>query len=233
MNDEFWINNPAILFRNNKILDIFINKSNNFNENMNATTRLIFYLTLLVYLINKNMKILIIGFSLIVAIVVLYFITRNKKEIEKEEIKEGFKNQIKEIKEKYTLPQANNPMMNVLLPEIKYDPKRPAAAPSFNPQIEQDINNNVKNNSLNELTKQNDNKNSAIDKVDAKLFRDVGDNMEFDFSMRQFYTTANSEVPNNQKAFAEFCYGDMMSCKEPSEQGLACLKNMPPRWTNY
>ena len=57
MNNEFWINNPAILFRSNKLLDIFINKSNDFNENMNATTRLIFYLTLLVYLINKNMKI--------------------------------------------------------------------------------------------------------------------------------------------------------------------------------
>jgi hypothetical protein len=233
MNDEFWINNPSILFRNNKILDIFINKTNNFNENMNATTRLLFYLTIVVYLVNKNNKILFIGLGLIVAIIALYFITKHKQLNVKQQVKEGFKNQLKEINEKYTLPQSNNPMMNVLLPEIKYNPKRPAAAPSFNPEIEEDINNNVKNNSLNELTKENDNKTNSMDKVNSKLFKDAGDNMEFDFSMRQFYTTPNSEVANNQKAFAEFCYGDMISCKEPSEQGLACLKNMPPRWTNY
>ena len=33
--------------------------------------------------------------------------------------------------------------MNVLLPEIYYDPTRKPAAPTFNPQVEKEINNSV------------------------------------------------------------------------------------------
>ena len=46
-----------------------------------------------------------------------------------------------------------------------------------------------------------------------KLFTDLGDAMSFEQSMQRFYTTANSRVANDQKAFAEFCYGNMPSCK--------------------
>jgi len=232
MNNDFWLNNPSILFKNSKLFDIFINKKNNFSENMNSTTRLIIYLTLLTYLINKNTKILFIGLILIICIIGLYFITKNKKNQFNEKIKEGFNNSLlNNDLNNYKLPSNNNPLMNVLLPEIKYNPKRNAAAPSFNPVIEKDINNNVKNISLNNLTENN--KIGEINNLNKKLFSDVGDNMEFDFSMRQFYTTPNSQIPNNQKAFAEFCYGDMISCKDMNENGLACIKNMPPRWTNY
>ena len=36
--------------------------------------------------------------------------------------------------EKYTFPTKKNPMMNVLLPEIKYNTDRKPAAPSYNNQ---------------------------------------------------------------------------------------------------
>ena len=42
--------------------------------------------------------------------------------------------------------------------------------------------------------------------------------------MRNFYTMPNSRIPNDQKGFAEFCYGTMVSCKEGNE--FACEKNM-------
>ena len=49
--------------------------------------------------------------------------------------------------------------------------------------------------------------------------------------MRNWYSTANTQIPNNQKGFAEFCYGDMPStCKEGDS--LACIKTMPPRIIN-
>ena len=32
--------------------------------------------------------------------------------------------------------------------------------------------------------------------------------------MRNFYTMPNTQIPNNQKKFAEFCYGNMPSCKD-------------------
>ena len=56
-----------------------------------------------------------------------------------------------------------------------------------------------------------------------KLFNDLGDKFQFEQSMRQFYSTANTRVPNNQKDFAQFCYGNMASCKEGDE--FMCEKN--------
>ena len=57
-----------------------------------------------------------------------------------------------------------------------------------------------------------------------KLFKDLGDDFVFDRSMRNFYTTANTKVvPGDQKAFAEFLYGDMQSCKDGDP--IACEKN--------
>ena len=41
------------------------------------------------------------------------------------------------------------------------------------------------------------------------LLRDLGDTMAFSNSMRQFYATANTQVPNDQKAFLDFCYKNM------------------------
>ena len=54
--------------------------------------------------------------------------------------------------------------------------------------------------------------------IDEKLFNDLGDKFQFEQSMRQFYATANTRVPNNQKDFAQFCYGNMASCKDGDVQ---------------
>jgi hypothetical protein len=47
--------------------------------------------------------------------------------------------------------------------------------------------------------------------------------------MRSFYTNPNTLVPNDQKAFAEFCYGNMKSCKDGDD--VACI-NKNYRYTN-
>ena len=40
--------------------------------------------------------------------------------------------------------------------------------------------------------------------LEEKLFKDLGDNFSFDQSMRTWYATPNTQVPNDQKKFAEF-----------------------------
>ena len=138
-----------------------------------------------------------------------------KKKIKEQIVKEGFTNPnlYKATKRSFTTPTVKNPLGNVLLPEIKYNPKRPAAAPSFNPEVEKEIN-----------------KSAGNVGPDPRLFLDLGDTLSFEQSMQRFYTTANSRVANDQTAFAKFCYGDMPSCKEGN--GLQCLKDNP-RWINY
>ena len=61
--------------------------------------------------------------------------------------------------------------------------------------------------------------------IRKKLFHDVTENLEFEQSMRQFYSTANTIIPNDQESFAEFCYGDMISAKEGNQ--FAAVRNNP------
>ena len=109
--------------------------------------------------------------------------------------------------------------MNVMLTEYQDNPTRKTAAPSFNPVVEEKINQETKNMII---------KNFGDPEIENKLFKDLGDSINFDQSMRSWYPMPNTQIPNDQKSFADFCYGDMPSCKEGST--LACSKNLPHRW---
>ena len=63
-----------------------------------------------------------------------------------------------------------------------------------------------------------------------KLFKDLGEQYTFEQSLRPFHSNPSTTVPNDQKAFSEFCYGSMVSCKEGNP--FACSRNMP-RYNNY
>lgn len=231
-NNNIWIYNPLILFQKEEILNLWPSQSMTFSEKINAITRLIILITVLGYIFTFNNRILFIGFFTLIAIIIYFFIQKKykmeniNKAINNGDIKENFinyriesENRNKEKIFKYTKPTKQNPVMNVLLTDIADNPKREAAAPSFSKKVENDI-----NNSTQDFIKDN----FSDDKlIDNRLFRDLGDSMNFDYSMRNWYATPNTEIPNNQKAFAEFCYGEMISCKEGNE--IACTRQMPPR----
>lgn len=219
----YWLNNPTVLFNKDMITQIWPLNIMSANQKLNAITRLVIILTLLGYLVTQNYRILITGVVTLVAISLLYYFEKQqsiKKEIS---VKEGYENLSKPALDvmKYTRPTTNNPLMNVLLPQIQDNPKRASAAPAANPVIEREIN---------EKTKLQVESMFKDPNIDEKLFKDLGDNFQFDTSMRQFYATPNTQIPNDQKGFAEFCYGDMIACKEGDE--FACSRSMPPQWIN-
>ena len=119
-------------------------------------------------------------------------------------LKEGFTSPelYEKVKSSFMKPTQKNPLMNVLLPEIQDNPQRKPAAPAVNPTVEKNINKKV---------------------ADPRLFLDLGDNIAFDQSMRNFYAMPNTTIPNDQKAFAEYCYGTMPSCR--GGDYLQCSKN--------
>jgi len=57
----------------------------------------------------------------------------------------------------------------------------------------------------------------------SRMFRDVSDVYSTVASERNFYTMPITTIPNDQKAFAEFCYGTPPTCKEGN--GFQCMKN--------
>ena len=227
MNTAFWINNPMVLFNKHKIMEIWPLENMTIEEKLNGITRLVLLLTILGYLITNNIKIIITGAITLFSLVLLYKMKMEntlKNNIKDLNIKEGFTNPelYKMLRKNFTEPTTTNPVMNVLLTEIDDNPDRKTAAPCYNKVVENDLNEKTKE----FITNNFDDKTN----IDERLFKDLGDSFVFDQSMRTWNSTPNTSIPNDQKSFAEYCYGDMISCKDGDE--LACTRSAPPHWIN-
>ena len=204
MNTSFWLDNPNVLLNKNQITEIWPQDNFDLDRKLNAITRLILILAILGFLFTKSSYIIV---SAAVSIIVLVMIHKSKSHS-----KEGMENldikinkdEFEELlNEEFTMPTKKNPFMNVLMNEYKDNPQRKEAAPVYNEEV------------LDEATKKS--------RSDEKLYKNLGDNLTFQNSLRNFYSTPNTNIPNNQKEFAEFCYGNMASCKEGDE--FMCEKN--------
>ena len=204
MSEKFWIEDPNEII---KYSNIWPMANQNKISKFNSISRLIILLTIFGFFITRSLSLLLSGIVTLAIIVFMYYYKPNE---EKENINEMFTNP-----DNFTQSTSDNPLSNIQLPEIKDDPDRKPAPDAFGKENE-DI--------INEMTKK-----MVIDKsfdgdetIKKKLFKDLGDEIEFDRSMRNFYSTPNTKIPNDQEGFAKFCYGDMPSCKEG--EPLACEK---------
>jgi hypothetical protein len=208
MDEQFWLNNPYDLFKKEFIMRVIPNSRGSLDAKLNAVTRAITILTVLGYALTGSWKILVSYVVTIIVLVIVYK-TQNKESAGKklaQALREGFTSDevYETTKHNYEQPKPSNPFMNVTLDQITYEPERKAAAPAYNKVVEAEINESVKEN------------------LDKKLFRNIGDDIDFEASMRNFHTNPSTTIPNNQKEFAEFCYGKMSSCKEGND--FACMK---------
>ena len=218
---NIWLNDPTVLFNKEQVIYIWPNQGMSKNEKINAITRLVIILTILGFLVTNSYNFFFTGFITLGIIVFLFYTKQNtESKPSASSKKEGFTNPelYNVLKDSFTNPSEKNPFMNVLLPEINDDPKRKMAAPAYNRAVEKKINN-----------KTEDFVASDFDddlKIKKKLFSNLGDSFEFEeFGQYNFYATPNTKIPNDQKGFAEFCYGDMISAKEGNQTAL--IKNVP------
>jgi Ca2+/Na+ antiporter len=200
MSNTVWFMNPSILFNEKYMYEIVPNDKLSINRNINALTRLIILVCVVLFLLSKKISILLSGI-LSLAVIYLIYSYHIQKTVE------TFDNNIK--KEKYGSVTSNNPLNNVLMTD---SPDRLKAPNAFGMK-----NNNNINDSVKEMIAKN---NASNPKISDKIFKNLGENFEFDRSMNQFYTTANTTIPNDQKSFSEFCYGGMGSGKEGDKHQL-------------
>jgi hypothetical protein len=222
---NIWFKNPSILLNKNQINQMWPREYMSKTEKINAITRLVIILTILGFLITQSYNFFITGFITLGIITALYY-ARDFKQTDISNIdklntnKEGFTNPVvyEALKSNFTNPTTKNPLMNVLLTDINDDPTRKRAAPAYNKAVEEKINTNTKEFIMSNFDNDKELKN--------KLFATLGDNFEFeDFGQYNFYATANTRIPNDQKGFMDFCYGDMTSGKEGNDFDL--IKNNP------
>jgi hypothetical protein len=245
----FWLQDPAVLFNNANIAQIVPTADMTREARLNAISRLIIVLTVLGYLVTMSYSVLLLGAVSLGVIAVLNTATNKSNELvaqkqakpdnqdnqDNQAKKEGFSNYANYNTGRrrtatmnasidaassgltFQAPTPRDPLMNVLLTDIPDRPGRPAAEPAFNPKVEHDINQSTQTFVVDDLGGHSD--------LEDRLFRDLGDNYEFSNSMRSYFATPNTKIPNDQHAFAEYCYGAMISCKEGNM--MACARANP------
>ncbi len=110
-------------------------------------------------------------------------------------VAEGFVNGALE-----TRPAPANPFMNVLIPEIKYDPERPEAASVDDPAVKQQLD----------------------DMFRVNFFNDPTDVFGKSQDQRQFITMPSTSIPNDRESFMKWCYNIVpQNCKSGGR--AACL----------
>jgi len=226
----FWSNDFTILFNKDYIFELWPSNKMTYEQKLNSITRLIVLLTILGFIFTMNIKLLFIGIITISVIFVLFNISKNNHTKESFENNDNSKCENlldnkgviinpetlqQHLKTDFKTTNYKNPFSNVLLTDIGDDPLRNAAPPAFNPVVYEDITKSVK--------KMVQNLNPDIKNTNKQLFGDLGENFYLDQSNRNFYSTANTRVANDQGAFAQFLYGDMPSCRDGN--AFACVQD--------
>jgi hypothetical protein len=204
----FWFENPNILLNPQYLYEFFPNETMTYEQKLNSISRVVILLTLLGFLFTQKLRILIIGGFTLLAIFILYHSQKKKKQ-------EGYENPVTDVlREKnikvpadvFDEPTPQNPFSNVMIPDYVYNVNKKPAPPASNENVSEQILKQAKQMVIEQNATQPD--------IADKLFKNLGDEWEFEQSMRQFVTQPGSTIPNDQNAFSLFCYGSMISAKE-------------------
>lgn len=252
----FWSENPNILFNPQYVYEFYPSDEMSYSQKLNAISRTIFVLTIITFLITRTARSVIFGVVSLatVYLVHMYYFKEREKNRQK---KEGFDNELggmtklaarapsdtwessqtesnspalaalaerglaRPSADLFDSSTAENPFSNVLVSDYSDNPNKKPAPPAFNRNVADNIMQNARN-----LVQQ---ANPDQPEIADKLFKDLGEQLAFEQSMRPFYSTANTTIPNDQEAFSDFCYGSMVSCKEGNM--FACARNMSQRQT--
>ena len=219
----FWSENPNVIFNPVFLFEFFPAETMTFNQKLNAITRTVLIMTVLSYIYTNNTRVITISVITIVCIFLLHYSNNQTEKFTQMYDRHGPIVDVKGNPETaFSKPSAENPLSNVLLTDYDYNVNKRPAPPSFTPTGRKTIVEETKN-TIQKLNPDQPN-------IDKRLFNDVTSNLELEQSMRQFYSTANTTIPNDQGGFAEFCYGDMISGKEGNESALT---RHNPRYMNY
>jgi len=222
----FWFIDPNVLFVS---LQFFPTPAATDNENLNALSRLVLVLTLFGYVGTGRISVLLVGILTLAFIVVYYYV------VEKKRAKEAFENPSTEAQAIQQLldnppslrldkPTPRNPFCNVLPTDIQGRPDKPPAPPVDDPATQDAIFEAAKQTMIQS--------HPTFPDIEKRLLTNLGDLYQFEQSLQPFYVNPATAIPDDQNAFAEFCYGSMISCKEGNL--FACARNnAASHYNNY
>ena len=235
---QFWSENPNVLLDPQYFFEFFPTESMCYSQKLNAVSRLVILLTIIGFILTRSIRLLIISAITLLSIYFLNYhksiekedIDAHKQYLEQNGITEPFESPAIDLLKQNNIPVSNdvfmepsidNPFSNVLLTDYDYNPNKKPAPPIIKPNVSSKI--------LEEAKQLVQNLNPSQPDIADKLFNDLGNQYIFEQSLSPFYSNPDTTIPNDQAAFADFCYGSMISCKEGNP--FACARNLS-RYTN-
>ena len=187
--DPFWVENIEILYQQDRLTEFFPTYDMTMYEKMNATLRLSIYLFVIYLIIRRNIKAIFLPFF--VAAISLY-IFKYENGLTMNIDKLLFGTNIEELNETCVLPTEENVFMNVM--KTDYGTGKTGHKSC-----------NIDSKFVKEAIKS---------KFSDKLYKDVSDVYSNTGLERQFVSNPNNLIPNDQKKFALYLYGNDTTCKE-------------------
>jgi hypothetical protein len=216
----FWGEDPNVLFHSPAF---FPTQQMDTSEQFNAITRMIILLSFFLFLIMRRLSFLLVGAATMFGIYLIFW-NRKRMEAAAAAEGEGFENPVLATLKEQGLPLPPddvlydsstpvNPMSNLLISDIEDNPMKRPAPPVE--KYEDDILESAK--AAVQLA------HPTFPDIADRLFRNLGDNYQMEQSMQRFTSNPSTTLPNDQQAFSDFLYGDMISCKEGNV--FACARN--------
>ena len=220
---DVWFNNVSILFDPAYLFQIIPTVNMTTGEKINALTRFAFFLSLLLTIVKQNYIYIYVFIVPVIISYVVYIFAPNKKEYfsDSSRLTDNSINKMKSDddlnkimeaamkQEECQAPTENNPLMNVL-PTDSFQSRKPACN-----IINKEVSDNVSD--------------IISEKYYDKLYNDTSNIFNDRISERPFYTMPNTQIPNDQGAFAKWLYETPVSCASSDvgilKQNRACAFN--------
>jgi len=215
MGDKHWYDDVSVLFREDNLLHFFPASNSTEAEQFNAITRFLLYSGVVIMIYQSGNSQASHGgtFGVIAGLLtLLYVIFKNRGSRGDNKPKFSFSPNGSGTETRYKSharpdesgpscrrPTSNNPFMNVMFSDYTKDPNRPAACDITDEAVGAD----------------------ADAKWRSGLYQNFSDVYNRQVNSRQFYTTPNTKIPNDQAEFASWLYKPKTTCKE---SGLQCYR---------
>lgn len=212
----FWTQDPNVIFQ--YPLEFFPVQQMALEQKLNAITRLVLLLTLILFVMTKHIRVLFVTFLTLGSIAYYGYVNTTKKE--NFEAKSPVDDMVVTAKfdtsEVFADPNITNPFNNTLMTDYEKAEHKKPAPPAYSEETSKFI--------LEEVKGLIAEANPEQPLINNKLFRSLEDDLKFEQSLRPFFSNPATTIPNDQTAFADFCYGSMISCKEGNT--FACARNL-------
>jgi len=219
---NFWLEDIAVLYKNNNYTKIIPTSNMSRNEQLNSITRFCIYYIILLLLTNKEDEWIKLPLSIILLVIILFFINKNDSERDektfekmtnlKNEYSKEFDFKTKKNMEKLKLtydenndfsksycrrPTKDNPFINVTQDMLNKEDILPNGDDDFN-DLDGDLSEEMK------------------EKFNEDLIKDAKDLFGVKNSQRQFFSVPERGVPDTKK-FANWLYKPSTNCKVDNE----------------